>query len=416
MEMPISLKYGTIEEERIMRRGWVEQPNQRGTLDIMWACVTTLATCCWVMLHLNVPAETDSLWTITVRKARWFFLALLAPELVMLFACGQWASARRSVTDMRAAGYHQWTIVHAFYADSGGFVLQAPDCKAFPVTAKQMHYLLHKRYLKAPMISRREIWDKSKADLFAKLVASFQAIWLVAQVIARAIQGLPVTLLEVSTVALITCAGFTIYFWFQKPLDVEVPTLLTIDIPIAAILIGAGVRAKVQLEDTPLDFIEPRVYTSSQLPYGKNWSIRKRPLPRLPNDRDSRLYNLRSIIMVAIPMASFTCLHLVAWNFDFPTRDEQLLWRWTCISMGIILGTGCLVEASSIVWDGYTTSGLTTLKSYKLKWPTNILFFVPGLLYVSARLIVIIEVIISLRQLPHGCFDVVRWSELFPHL
>lgn len=368
------------------------------------------------MLHLNVPANSDTLWTITLRKARWFMLALLAPELVMLFACGQWASALRSVTDMREAGYRQWTMVHAFYADSGGFVLQAPDCKPFPVTAKQIHYLVQRDYLNVPLITRREIWDKSKADLFAKLVASFQAIWLVAQTIARAIQRLPVTLLEVSTVALITCAAFTIFFWFQKPLNVETPTLLEIGGTIAEILVDAGSKAEIPFEDTPLDFIEPRIYTSSQLPFGKYWSVRERPLPRLPNDRDSRLHSLHTIIIVAIPMASFSCLHLIAWNFDFPTRDEQLLWRWTCISMGIILGTGCLVEALSIIKDGYTTSGLTNLDGYKLRWPTNILFFLPGALYVSARLIVIIEVIISLRQLPNGCFEVVRWSELFPHL
>jgi len=79
------------------KQRWVVQPNQRGTIDIIWSCVTTLAICCWVMLHLNLPARTDSQWTLFVRKARWLVLALLAPELVMLFACGQWASAKRSV-------------------------------------------------------------------------------------------------------------------------------------------------------------------------------------------------------------------------------------------------------------------------------------------------------------------------------
>ena len=368
------------------------------------------------MLHLNVPAETDTFWVITFRKARWFFLALLAPELVMLFAYGQWASALRSVEDMKEAGYHQWTIIHAFYADSGGFVIQAPDFKAFPITAKQVHYLVQREYLEIPSITSREIWDKSKADLFAKIVASCQAIWLVTQTIARAIQGLSVTLLEISTVALITCAGFTIFFWFQKPLNVETPTIIKTNISLKEILIRAGSKASDPFHDTPLDFIEPRVYSSSQLPFGKYWSVQERPLPRLPNDRDSRLHNLRTIIIVAIPTASFSCLHLVAWNFEFPSRGEQLLWRWTCISMGIILGTGCVVEASSIIIDGYTTTGLTNLNRYKLRWLTNILFFVPGLLYICARMIVIMEVIVSLRQLPDGCFEAVRWAELFPHL
>ena len=92
-----------------------------------------------------------------------------------------------------------------------------------------------------------------------------------------------------------------------------------------------------------------------------------------------------------------------------------MLWRWTCVSIGVVLGVGCFVETGSIIFDGYTTIGLTNLGGYKLKWPMNLLFKIPGILYMSARLIVIIEIIISLRLLPAGCSEVVQWSELLPH-
>lgn len=156
-------------------QGWVNSPDQRGTIDIIWSCITTLAICCWVMLHLNIPAMTDNFWRLFLRRARWLMLALLSPELVMLFACGQWASAQRSVADMHSLGYEGWTIVHAFYADMGGFLVHPPDCTPFPVTAKQVHYLVQQRYLPIPKITKKEIWDKSKADMFAKIVATFQA-------------------------------------------------------------------------------------------------------------------------------------------------------------------------------------------------------------------------------------------------
>ena len=397
------------------KQGWVSQPNQRGTIDIIWSCFTTLAICCWVMIHLNVPAKTDSTWCLIFRKARWLTLALLAPEVVMLFACGQWASAKRSVKDMHHLGYKGWTMVHAFYADSGGFMLQAPDCVAFPITAKQVHYLVQQGHLLMPSITKEEIWDKSKADMFAKAVASFQAAWLVAQVVARGIQHLPVTLLELSTVALVTCTGAALFFWFSKPLNVDTPTTLEAEVNIAQVLVWAGDKAEAPFRDTPLDFIEPNLYTSSQMPFGKHWGVQQRPLPRIPNDRDSRLHSLSIIILLAIPTSCFSLLHLIGWNFDFPTRIEQMVWRWTCISMGVVLGIGCFVEAISIVVEGYPTPGLTTLNGYKLKWPTNLLFFIPGFLYISARLIVIVEIVISLRLLPLGCFEVVQWSQLLPH-
>lgn len=368
------------------------------------------------MLHLNVPAKRDNLWNLFLRRARWLMFALLSPELVMLFACGQWASAQRSVIDMHSLGYQNWTMVHAFYADMGGFLLHPTDCPSFPITAKQVHYLVQQRYLPMPKITKKEIWDKSKADMFAKTVAGFQAAWLVAQVIARGVQHLSVTLLELSTVALITCTGAALFFWVNKPLNVETPTDLELKFSVAEILVQAGETARTPFQDTPLDFIEPNLYSSSQLPFSSCWGVQERPLPRIPNDRDSRLHNLRTILILAIPTASFSLLHLIGWNFEFPTRDEQMLWRWTCISMGIILGIGCLAEAVSIVADGYTTSALTNLGGYKLQWPSNLLFFIPGFLYMSARLVVIVEIMISLRLLPAGCFEVVQWSQLLPHI
>lgn len=267
-----------------------------------------------------------------------------------------------------------------------------------------------------PKITKEEIWDKSKADRFAKAVASFQAVWLLAQVIARGVQHLPVTLLELSTVALIMCTAATLFFWFWKPLNVDMSTSLVLDITVAEVLLRAGDSAKLPFRDTPLDFIEPNLYTSTQMPLARYWGAQERPLPRIPNDRDSKLHSFPIIISLAIPTSAFSLLHLIAWKFEFPSPFEQSLWRWTCISSGIILAVGCFVEAASIVYDGYTTTGLTTLNRYKLRWPTNILFFVPGVLYMTSRVIVVVEVALSLRLVPIGCFEVVQWSGLLPHL
>ena len=84
--------------------------------------------------------------------------------------------------------------------------------------------------------------------------------------------------------------------------------------------------------------------------------------------------------------------------------------------MGIVLGIRCAIEAGSIIKSGYTTTGLTNLDGYKLKWPTNLLFFIPGVLYFSARIGVLWEVVFSLRALPTDCFKNVEWIELLPHL
>jgi hypothetical protein len=279
-----------------------------------------------------------------------------------------------------------------------------------------MHYLIARKYVSPPAISAKEIWDKSKADFFAKAVASLQVGWFVVQMIARACQRLPITLLELATLALINCSGATFFFWFSKPLDVGLPTLLDSDFSLAQIRKEAGQAAKTTWQDTPLDFVEPLRYTSTQFPFNQLWGICERPLPRLPNDRDSRLHDLRTVLMVAIPTAAFGTFHLIGWNFVFPTRVEQVLWRWACLGGGIVLGLGCTVEAVSIVLNNYTTTGLTNLGGYKLRWPTNLMFFIPAFLYVSARVIVIVEVALTLRALPHGCFETVQWTGFLPHV
>ncbi len=407
---------GAAKSDASQLYGWVSQSNTRGTMDIIWSCASTIFICVWVMLHLNVTAKREKRWHIWLRKLRWFVLALLAPELLMLFAGGQWASARRSVAEMKKIGVTDWTMVHAFYADSGGFMLVARDSIPFPVTARQIHYLVDKRHLREPEITREEIWDKSKADMFAKVIAGVQSAWFTAQIIARAVQHLPVTLLELSTIALMTCTATTLFFWFHKPLNVETATPLSTYVSVAEILTDAGDAAKELYQNTPLDFAEPLAYTSTQMPLSSLWGVKERPLPRIPNDRDSLLHNWKVVLVVSIPTAAFSASQLIAWNFVFPTRDEQLLWRYTCLGNGIVLGGGCACEAAAIIASNYTLAGLETFNKYKLRWPYSLMFFIPGALYFCARMIVIVEVLISLRALPTGCFDTVNWLNFLPHI
>ncbi|KAI9725361.1 MAG: hypothetical protein M1828_003211 [Chrysothrix sp. TS-e1954] len=396
--------------------GWVGQPDTRGTIDILWACGSTIFICVWVMLHLNVPAEKDTQVTLWLRRLRWFVLALLAPELVMLFAGGQWASAKRSVSSMRARGFRKWSMIHAFYADSGGFVLQPGGSAAFPITAAQVQYLVEKEHIPLPSLTKKEIWDKSKADAFAKTVAALQSAWFTLQIVARGIQHLPVTLLELSTICLMTCTAASLFFWFFKPLNVETPTVLCTEATTAEMISTAGDKGSPTWEATPLDFIEPLAYTSTKMPFSTWWSVQERPLPRLPNDRDSQLHNWQVVAIISVPTAAFGTLQLIAWNFVFPTQAEQMLWRYTCLGNGIVLGVGCALEAGAIIFSKFTVAGLDTFNQYKLRWPWSLLFFIPGAMYFVARTIVIVEVLISLRALPVGCFSNVNWTGFLPHI
>lgn len=77
-----------------------------------------------------------------------------------------------------------------------------------------------------PNISEEEILDKSKTDFLGRLISLLQAIWMLAQVLGRVAANLPVTLLEVNTLAHVLCALIIFFLWWKKPKQINEPTVL----------------------------------------------------------------------------------------------------------------------------------------------------------------------------------------------
>jgi hypothetical protein len=62
----------------------------------------------------------------------------------------------------------EWTLVHGFFADMGGFILESPDCEPFPVNAEQLHYLVSHGYVDFPRLRKLDIKVMSKTDGLSK--------------------------------------------------------------------------------------------------------------------------------------------------------------------------------------------------------------------------------------------------------
>ncbi|KAL8947950.1 MAG: hypothetical protein Q9222_005819 [Ikaeria aurantiellina] len=397
------------------RPGWVGQCNQRGTIDIIWNCFSTIFISLWVMLHLNVPASHEGFWTSFFRKTRWLILGAVAPETVLLASGGQWASAKRSLADMQDLGYDCWTLVHGFYADSGGFLLQPIDSSPFPVTARQIHYLVKEKYMSIPKISEKEICDKSKADQFTKTIACLQTGWFVTECIARAIQRLPISPLELTTCAIILCTVAVYFFWLYKPLNVTTPTILSMDCTMATILVRAGPVAEKPYWYTPMDFAEPPVnYTFANWPrLARHFSPYKTPFARIPNDRNPRLYGVSQRITYSLLVIVFSTISFAEWYFDFPTRAERTIWRSACITAEASLFVHAIAEAFS---HDSRLHDYLYIEKYKLRWPANLIFFVPAATYFAARLALLAVALASLRSLPARSYINLQWSTFIPHL
>ncbi|KAH8591595.1 hypothetical protein B0O99DRAFT_690409 [Bisporella sp. PMI_857] len=112
--------------------------NVRGTFDILWSCIFTLLICTWTVQHLNIPEQDSS---TTRRKGvlanvksnwipiKWMLSTLVMPELIAAKAFQDWHMSRKSYREMQlfaAQDKVEWTLIHSYYANIGGFVLKLP--------------------------------------------------------------------------------------------------------------------------------------------------------------------------------------------------------------------------------------------------------------------------------------------------
>ncbi|KAF5495255.1 hypothetical protein CGCS363_v010273 [Colletotrichum siamense] len=221
-------------------RTWVSEPNGRGTFSLVSSCILTLTICVWTALHLNVPAARSTARSRALERAKWVLYGIFAPEIVVATAAAQYIIARwlkREIEkdaayrgDADGLSRHKWDMTQCFYAVMGGFVVDRPACgeesggERVTLTPEGVRLL---SFLgKLPEIHESQIKDKSKADWMAKSLVCIQAGWMVAQVVGRVIEQLPVSLLEINTCGHVACAVLLYLLWWSKPLDVLDPTVV----------------------------------------------------------------------------------------------------------------------------------------------------------------------------------------------
>ena len=83
------------------------------------------------------------------------------------------------------------------------------------LTRRCFEALLSKNRIAFPTISEDEINDRSKGDALSKGIAYLQLAWFIVQIITRAVQGLAITELELTTAALVGLNSAMYLFWWS---------------------------------------------------------------------------------------------------------------------------------------------------------------------------------------------------------
>ena len=128
-----------------------------------------------------------------------------------------------------------WTATHGHFLIMGGFKLVRADdevllddksfCIALGIHrgGQKKPWFGETSQIIFPVLTTAEILDKGRGDFLSKAIAILQSIWFIVQCIARGVEGLALTELELVTLALASLTGLMYYFWWDKPLGVMEP-------------------------------------------------------------------------------------------------------------------------------------------------------------------------------------------------
>jgi hypothetical protein len=265
---------------------WHSEPTHRGTFSILSSCLITMALCIWTAVHLNLPEHRKESQQV-YRKILWLVLGLFAPEVVVWNARGQRKKMKWLSSDMRRKGYmaeetkawegvrdwcnrtlariqvffllrakdwpelaesrkrqnlchnrvHPWTDVHSWYIVMGGLAFEdiaveelqfmPGDRSRMTLTRESVYWMAEHRPHLLPDVSRKHIEDKSKSGGMGKFLTCWQATYFCAQCVFRLSRQYSISLLELNVFAHALCALMLLWIWWDKPQDVQEPTLIT---------------------------------------------------------------------------------------------------------------------------------------------------------------------------------------------
>ncbi|KAK4691579.1 hypothetical protein P7C71_g5445, partial [Lecanoromycetidae sp. Uapishka_2] len=386
--------------------GWVSSNCGRGTIDILWSCLSAIFLCVWTVIHLPVPrynGEAEhSLRTKIVRsKIVPALIGLFVPEYSAMIALDELVEARHAKHLMRIhLGGDNFTLSRGFFLKMGGFYLKSASGVCHPLLKYDIHRLTHNysRLFEDPVtqvkaISQDQIDDCANADTFTKLIACVQGIWLMSQVISRLCQHRAVTLLEVSSTAYVCCAIIAYVAWWKKPQDCNLPIFIT-----------CSDEAMKEIQDkfwdgNALGHSWAEFLWAGRLPIGA-WSLKT----RRPSTSFSSL-TLTDLWALIAPTIAVGGVHIASWNIGLPSKVEHWMWRASTICCSIIP----VLFAILVHFYDQRTSRLR----HKV---LAFLLFLTATLYGLTRLYMIVEVFLSLRTLPPSAFECIQWSSFVPHI
>ena len=442
--------------------GWVLESSGRGTLSLIFSCLTTIFLCTWVVIHARVYKRP---LLHRLHKFTLFLKTIIAPEFIAVEGLQEWIQAQKMVKDCAGLTGGCLKLVHAFFIGMLALRYRTPRGEKV-IWPNQYTWLLEQGLIDWDDhalwgLSEENIRDKSNADGTAKLLALGQVSWFMAQSIMRGAHSLPLSQLETMTLSYIPLVALTYFFWWVKPKDVMTPSV--VDLPdmlssqestfesmaVSSVFDNEGIGKQDSL--WTIWYLTPRVFEKEaedkalqeaqqkalqeaeqkatqeaqekiasqetkqavvrESKSGKNlkekcstclpWA-RKAPAKEIVLAYwDPELYHSKILWpVICLFGASFGALHLISWNMVFPTPVEQWLWRAAALVSIFSMLIFMQFEKVVLRWGG----------------PLTMISLVSPVLYLLSRIVMIGGVIAAFRASDPAIYDTYSASTYWIHI
>jgi len=302
-------------------------------------------------------------------------------------------------------------MTHSYFVQMGGFVYNEGK-EGPPQTMASFEFLrrCEKGEIINPCLTENEIKAMSKSDGLGKAIFMVQLSWFTLQVIARGAEGLAVTLVELDTVCMSALALLYLFFWWDKPYLPQCPHVFyrtqVTKIFSKEELSKAWMAEPSELNDLISRFVclrkaKPNIdeEKASSPDANKPDGFKPRKPSNLTvfiEEMDPLDIQIRSLYLTWIILGG---LHLIAWNWTFPTETERIIWRVA----SLVLVTTPLAFAIVPYLDRF--AGISDYATYSLVG-----------VGIIARTLLVALMLASLRALPCSAYAPVDWTTYIPHI
>ena len=120
----------------------------------------------------------------------------------------------------------------------------------------------------------------------------------------------------------------------------------------------------------------------------------------------------------ALTGAAFGSIHCAAWNFEFPSHAEKIMWRTASLALVGVCLSIFLGKPARYLWRKVKYGSLSRYLADALSEYEGIkaIAFIPTIIYPVARFTLLILAVLSLRHLPDSALQTVTWTEFIPHI